>query len=62
MNEWYVKDTDSEHKMLIICPVCAEWYEIPRSLEELKCYRYCPWCGESMFVGKKTMDFFQKGE
>lgn len=30
MNEWYVKQTDSEHKMLIICPVCAEWYEIPQ--------------------------------
>ena len=62
MNEWYVKETDSELKMLIVCPVCAEWYEIPKSIEELKCYRHCPWCGMPMFVGEKSKEFFQKGE
>lgn len=53
MNEWYVKQTDSEHRMLIICPVCAEWYEIPRSIEELKCYRYCPMCGTPITISKE---------
>lgn len=62
MNEWYVKQTDSEHKILIVCPICSEWYEIPYSLEELKCYRHCPWCGTPMFVSEKSKKFFQKGE
>lgn len=58
MNEWYVKQTDNEHKMLIICPECMEWYEIPRSLEELKCYRHCPWCGKPLFVNPEDRRLF----
>ena len=29
-------------RALIVCPICTEWYEIPNSIEELKCYRHCP--------------------
>ena len=45
---WFV--TRKSSRALIICPVCAEWYEIPNSIEELKCYRYCPWCGKPLFL------------
>ena len=47
---WIVNNTYNISRMLIICPICAEWYEIPNSTEELKCYRHCPWCGEPLFV------------
>lgn len=47
---WIVNNTYNISRMLIICPICAEWYEIPNSIEELKCYRHCPWCGEPLFV------------
>lgn len=49
-NYWIVNNTYNNFRMLIICPICAEWYEIPNSIEELKCYRHCPWCGEPLFV------------
>lgn len=45
---WIVNRKGS--RALIICPVCAEWYEIPNSIEELKCYRHCPWCGKPLFL------------
>ena len=47
-NYWSVYRKGS--KALIVCPICDEWYEIPNSVEELKCYRHCPWCGESLFL------------
>lgn len=45
---WFVNRKGS--RALIICPVCDEWYEIPNSTEELKCYRHCPWCGKPLFL------------
>ena len=53
MDHWIVKDSKSEDKILIICPACAEWYEIPKSMEELKCYRHCPWCGVPLGIKKE---------
>lgn len=49
-NYWFVNNIDNNSRMFIVCPVCAEWYEIPNSLEELKCYRHCPWCGKPLFI------------
>lgn len=54
-NYWIVNNAYNNSRMLIICPICAEWYEIPNSTEELKCYRHCPWCGEPLFV-KESKD------
>lgn len=51
MNEkkyWIVK-REGAHAT-IRCPHCYEWYEVPNSIEELKCYRHCPWCGKPLFV------------
>lgn len=53
MDYWFIKNTDSDSRMLIICPLCAEWYEIPKSMEELKCYRHCPWCGKPLGIKKE---------
>lgn len=53
MKYWIVKPTDTEHKVIITCPNCDEWYEIPNSPLELKCYRYCPWCGHPLFLRKE---------
>ena len=47
-NYWIVNQKDS--RALIVCPICTEWYEIPNSIEELKCYRHCPWCGAPLFL------------
>lgn len=47
-NYWFINRKGS--RALIICPICSEWYEIPYSIEELKCYRHCPWCGEPLFL------------
>ena len=49
-NYWFVSETYNNSRMLIICPLCYEWYEIPNTLEELKCYRHCPWCGKQLFI------------
>jgi primosomal protein N' len=38
------------NRMLIVCPDCAEWYELPNCDYELKCYRHCPWCGKPLFI------------
>lgn len=51
-NYWIVSETYNNSRMLIICPLCYEWYEIPNTFEELKCYRHCPWCGKSLFIKK----------
>lgn len=37
-------------RMLIVCPDCSEWYELPNCDYELKCYRHCPWCGVPLFL------------
>lgn len=50
-NYWFVKRKGS--RALIVCPVCDEWYEIPNNPLELKCYRYCPWCGQPLFLRKE---------
>ena len=47
-NYWFINRKGS--RALIICPICAEWYEIPYNVEELKCYRHCPWCGVPLFI------------
>ena len=47
-NYWIVNQKGS--RVLIVCPICTEWYEIPNSIEELKCYRHCPWCGQPLFL------------
>lgn len=53
-NYWRVKRNG--FKMLITCPICSEWYEIPNSISELKCYRHCPWCGEPLFIKKEDKE------
>lgn len=47
-NYWIVGRKGS--RALIVCPICTEWYEISNSIEELKCYRHCPWCGAPLFL------------
>lgn len=47
-NYWIVKREGAY--ATIRCPYCCEWYEIPNSIEELKCYRHCPWCGGPLFL------------
>lgn len=47
-NYWIVKREGAY--ATIRCPYCYEWYEIPNSIEELKCYHHCPWCGGPLFL------------
>lgn len=47
-NYWIVKREGAY--ATIRCPYCYEWYEIPNSIEELKCYRHCPWCSGPLFL------------
>lgn len=50
MNKSYWTVRREGHRMMITCPECDEWYDIPNFIAELKCYRHCPWCGNPMFI------------